>query len=50
MLSIEQLIDDAECYKFVRKLRWPNGVHCPNCNSTNIKKRGLHDRYSYRQR
>ncbi len=50
MVSIEQLIDDAKCYEVVRNLRWPDGVHCPNCNATNIKKRGHHDRYSYRQR
>lgn len=50
MVSIEQLIDDAKCYEVVRNLRWPNGVHCPHCDSVNIKKRGHHDRYSYRQR
>ncbi len=50
MVSIEQLIDDAKCYEVVRELRWPDGVHCPNCNARNIKKRGHHDRYSYRQR
>jgi transposase-like protein len=34
----------------VRSLRWPEKVHCPNCDSTEIKKRGHHDQYSYRQR
>ena len=50
MISIEQLIDDAKCYEVVRELRWPNGVHCLNCDSTNIIKRGHHNYYSYRQR
>lgn len=50
MINIEQLIDDAKCYEVVRALRWPNGVHCPQCEATDIKKRGHHDRYSYRQR
>jgi transposase-like protein len=50
MVNIEQLIDDAKCYEVVRKLRWPDGVCCPNCNADKIKKRGHHDRYSYRQR
>ncbi len=50
MVTIEKLIDDAKCYEVVRDLRWRDGVHCPNCNATNIKKRGHHDRYSYRQR
>ena len=36
MVSIEQLIDDAKCYEVVRDLRWPNGVHCPNCNTDNL--------------
>jgi hypothetical protein len=48
MVSIEQLIDDAKCYEVVRKLRWPDGVRCPSCNADKIKKRGHHDRYSYR--
>lgn len=50
MVTIEKLIDDAKCYEVVRDLRWPNGVDCPNCHSRHIKKRGHHDRYSYRQR
>jgi transposase-like protein len=50
MVRIAELIDDPKCYEVVRKLRWPEGVRCPNCDSTNIKKRGHHDRYSYRQR
>jgi len=50
MVSIEQLIDDAKCYEVVRKLRWSDGVRCPSCNANKIKKRGHHDRYSYRQR
>ena len=50
MVNIEQLIDDAKCYDVVRDLRWSDGVRCPECNSADIKKRGWHDRYNYRQR
>ena len=50
MVRIAELIDDPKCYEVVRKLRWPEGVRCPHCESDNIKKRGHHDRYSYRQR
>lgn len=50
MVNLEQLIDDAKCYEVVRDLRWPNHVTCPKCGSTQIQKRGHHDRYSYRQR
>lgn len=41
MVSIEQLIDDAKCYEVVRNLRWPEKVHCPQFDSTDIKKRGI---------
>jgi len=50
MVNLEQLIDDAKCYQVIRDLRWPEGVHCPQCGSQPILKRGHHDRYSYRQR
>ncbi len=50
MVNIEQLIDDGKCYEVVRTLRWLDGVKCPECDSMEIKKRGHHDRYSYRQR
>ncbi len=50
MVKLEQLIDDAKCYEVVRELRWPKGVTCPNCGSSQIQKRGHHDHYRYRQR
>jgi transposase-like protein len=50
MLNIQELIDDERCYAEVRKLRWPTGVHCPKCNSSEITKRGKHNRQKQRQR
>jgi transposase-like protein len=50
MLNIQDLIDDAKCYSEVRKLRWPEGVRCPKCNSANVTKRGKHNRQKERQR
>ncbi len=50
MVTIEQLINKAKCYEVVRKLRWLKGVHCTTCDSKNVRKRGLHGRYSDRQR
>ncbi len=50
MLNIQNLIDDAKCFAEVRQLRWPNGVCCPQCGSTHIKKRGFHTTQAYRQR
>lgn len=44
MLNIQDLIDDARCYAEVRKLRWPEGVGCPECGSAEIAKRGKHTR------
>ena len=26
--------DEEQCRDFLASMRWPNGVHCPKCNST----------------
>src|SRR5215510_12650517 len=50
MVNLQQLIDDAKCYAVVRDLRWPEGVRCPECGSSAVKKRGFHTHQAYRQR
>jgi transposase-like protein len=50
MFKIQELIDDAKCYAEVRKLRWPEGVRCPQCGSSQVNKRGFHDHQPQRQR
>lgn len=40
MINIQRLIDDIECYKIIRELRWQDGIHCVNCNSIEVKKEG----------
>jgi transposase-like protein len=50
MINIQQLIDDAKCYETVRNLRWPDGVVCPHCSSTEVNKRGYDERQTHRQR
>ena len=50
MLNIQDLINDAKCFTTVRKLRWPDGVHCPHCGSQAITKRGFHNTQAHRQR
>lgn len=50
MFNIQDLIDDEKCYDEVRKLRWPAGVHCPQCGSGQVTKRGKHNRDKPRQR
>lgn len=50
MIHIQSLIDDAKCFETVRSLRWPDGVHCPNCESPEITKPGCDDTQPARQR
>jgi len=50
MFNIQDLIDDERCYAEVRKLRWPEGVRCPQCGSAEVTKRGKHTRQKQRQR
>jgi DNA-directed RNA polymerase subunit RPC12/RpoP len=49
MFNIQDLIDEAKCDAEVRKLRWPNGVRCPECGSNQVSKRGFHDHQPHRQ-
>lgn len=50
MINIQSLIDDVKCFATVRELRWPEGVNCPRCGSTEIGKRGFHTNQPARQR
>ena len=49
-VNIKHLIDDVQCYQTVRELRWPDGVACPSCESTQVIKRGFDDTEPARQR
>ena len=49
-VNIKTLIDDGQCYQTVRDLRWPDGVACPACQSTQVVQRGLDDTEPARQR
>ena len=50
LIHISNLVDDAKCYEVIRQLRWPEGVRCPVCGSTQISKRGFHTHQKERQR
>jgi len=50
MINMQSLIDDAKCFETVRALRWPDGICCPGCNSTEITKQGCDDTQPERQR
>jgi transposase-like protein len=49
-VNIKNLVDDVQCYRTVRELRWPDGVVCPSCASTQVIKRGFDDTEPARQR
>ena len=49
-VNIKNLIDDSQCYQTVRELRWPDGITCPSCQSTQVIKRGCDDTESAHQR
>ena len=49
-VNIKKLIDDVQCYQTVRELRWPDGITCPSCQSTQVIKRGFDDTEPARQR
>ena len=49
-VNIKHLIDDVPCYQTVRELRWPDGIACPSCQSTQMIKRGFDDTALARQR
>lgn len=38
-INIKNLMNDNQCYETVRKMRWPNDIECPFCNSKHIIKR-----------
>ena len=50
MIHIQSLIDDAKCFETVRALRWPDGVRCPTCDSSEVTKQGRDDTQPERQR
>jgi transposase-like protein len=50
LITIKQLVSEAQCYEVIRKLRWQEQVSCPHCDSREIIKRGYHDNQTHRQR
>ncbi|MGZ3173948.1 MAG: transposase [Croceibacterium sp.] len=49
-LNIQNLIDDAKCFETVRQLRWPDGVTCPQCTSSQVTKQGRDETQPERQK
>ena len=34
LIRLSALLDDAKCFDLIRQHRWPDGVRCPSCDST----------------
>ena len=50
LVNLSGLMDDAKCFAFVRQHRWPEGVHCPECDTAAVIRDGCDDSQPHRQR
>nr|WP_051102364.1 transposase [Methylovulum miyakonense] len=41
IITIKQLVSEAQCYATIRQLRWADGVTCPHCDSGDTIRRGF---------
>ena len=49
LVNLQFLVDDARCFETVRRLRWPEGVRCPVCESDKVARHGHDDQQPERQ-
>lgn len=49
-VRIGGLIDDSKCFETIRRVRWPNGVRCVCCDSSDVIKHGHDETQPQRQR
>ena len=50
MIPIQSLIDDAKCFETVRQMRWPDGVICPHCTSSQVTRQGYDESQPLRRK
>jgi transposase-like protein len=50
VVNLAGLLDDAKCFEFVRRTRWPEGVWCPKCGSGHVSRNGHDETQPGRQR
>ena len=50
LLIIRNIVDEAKCFQTVRSMRWPNGVLCPRCESSEVIKHGKDEKQAFRQK
>ena len=43
-------MDDRKCFEEVRRMRWPTGVRCTSCDSSNVARRGFDETQKERYR
>jgi hypothetical protein len=39
LVTIKELVSEAQCYEAIRKLRWQENISCPHCNTLQYMKR-----------
>jgi transposase-like protein len=50
VVNLSGLLDEAKCFELVRQHRWPDGVHCPDCDSAVVIRNGHDEGQRHRQR
>jgi transposase-like protein len=50
IVTIKQLVSEAQCYESIRQLRWQGKISCPHCESEQVIKRGYDDKQHERRR
>jgi transposase-like protein len=50
VVNLAGLLDDAKCFEFVRRTRWPEAVRCPKCGSERVSRNGHDETQPERQR
>jgi len=50
LVNLSALLDASKCFELVRQHRWPEGMHCPGCDSAAIIRNGHDEQQPYRQR
>ena len=50
LFDLSGLLDDAQCFAFVRQHRWPDGVRCPGCGGGAVIRDGHDETQPQRQR
>jgi transposase-like protein len=50
LINLSTLLDEAKCFELIRQHRWPDGTHCPECESRAVIRNGHDERQPHRQR